>query len=81
MLIFLSTQAVYDSSTLDPLETKAEPPSDDKVKAFDNSAVINRTRLQSCDQIVTLYTLSPPNKNKTVYRTPAHGCERYAVIV
>lgn len=69
--------SVYDSSTLDPMENRAEPPSDDKAKPFDSSVIINRTRLQPCDRVITLYTLYPPIKNKTVYRIPAHGCERY----
>lgn len=68
---------VYDASTLEPLENRAEPPSDDKVKAFDTSAVINRTKLQTCDQVLTLYMLSTPTKNKTAYKLPANGCERY----
>lgn len=72
---FLVSFLVYDMSTTEPLDNR-EPPSDDKSKQFDNSVIINRTRLQPCDRIITLYTLYPSIKNKTVYRTPAHGCER-----
>lgn len=61
---------------MEPLDIR-EPSSDDKSKQFDNSVIINRTRLQPCDRIITLYTLYPSIKNKTVYRTPAHGCERF----
>lgn len=63
---------VYDSSTSEPPE-HLNPASDEKVKAFDNSAVLNRSRLQSCDQILTLYMLSTPVKNKTAYKAPAQG--------
>lgn len=70
----------YDSSTSDPLENRAEPPTDEKVKQFDSSVIMNRTRLQPCDRVITLYTLYPSNKNKTVYRTPAHGCERFVEL-
>lgn len=78
LCILIVVCLVYDSSTLEPMENRAEPPSDDKVKAFDSSVIINRTRLTPCDQIITLYTLYPPTKHKSVYSQQANGCERYS---
>lgn len=47
----------------------------DKIKGGYHSAVINRTRLYSCDKVVTLYTLSSAVRNKTNQHAP-RGCER-----
>lgn len=81
-LLIYNCHAVYDSSTLEPLENRAEPPLDDKMKAFDSSVIINRTRLLPCDQVITLYTLYPPTKqHKSVYQLAAHGCERPFTVV
>lgn len=57
------------------------PALNDKPKTFEESATINRTRLQPCDQEITMYTLYPQNNKahnaKSVYRIPARDCERY----
>lgn len=66
----------FDSSTLEPLENRAEPQMEEKSNSKDRAAVLNRTRPQPCDQVIKLYTLYPPNKNKSVYKIAAHGCER-----
>lgn len=63
-----------EASTMDPIEIKET--SKEKEKAFDSSVVINRTRLQPCDQVLKLYTLNRPYRNKTAFQTPSHGCER-----
>lgn len=72
--------SAYDMSTAEPADNHAEPASDAKVKAFEESVTIKRTRLQPCDQVIPLYTLAPQNKEKSVYRQVARGCERYVII-
>lgn len=57
----------YPSSTAAPSEVRNKP--------LNKSAIINRTRLYSCDQTIKLYSLSPSIKNKTVNRV--ESCERY----
>lgn len=67
---------------MDPMDGTLNdgPALDDKSKSFEESVTINRTRLQPCDQEITMYTLYPqnnkPHNPKSVYRIPAHDCER-----
>ena len=53
--------------------------SEEKAKAFDSSVIINRTKLQPCDQVISLYTLypNPPIKNRSIFHEDAKGCERF----
>lgn len=61
-------------STAEPTDNHAKPATDAKIE---ESETIRRTRLQPCDQVIPLYTLAPQNKEKSVFRLVARGCERY----
>lgn len=54
--LILNTGSYADASTLDPTDNRPEPSVEDKLKV-DNSVIINRTRLQPCDKVISLYTL------------------------
>lgn len=49
-------------------------PCSEKNDSMSQSVIITRTRLQSCDHVTALYTLSPSIKNKTFNRV--QSCER-----
>lgn len=51
-----NTGSYADASTLDPTDNRPEPSAEEKLKV-DNSVIINRTRLQPCDKVISLYTL------------------------
>lgn len=71
-----NTGSSADASTLDPSDNRPEPSAEDKLKV-DNSVIINRTRLQPCDKVISLYTLG----DKNMYNEPAEDCERYCLKV
>lgn len=75
-LIILTVGSYADASTLDPNDNRPEPSAEDKLKV-DNSVIINRTRLQPCDKVISLYTLGPLG-DKSIYNEPAEDCERFA---
>ncbi|XP_055322700.1 voltage-dependent calcium channel subunit alpha-2/delta-3 isoform X3 [Sitodiplosis mosellana] len=67
--------ADYPSSTMLPFQLNGE----EKIKTLNKSAIINRTRLYSCDQTIKLYTLSPSLRNRSTNRAPS--CERPFVVM
>lgn len=71
----LNTGSYADASTLDPNDNPSEPSAEDKLKV-DNSVILNRTRLQPCDKVISLYTLGSLG-DKSIYNEPAEDCERY----
>lgn len=74
---FLIAGYYAGASTSDPTDNRPEPLAEDKMKV-DNSVIINRTRLQPCDRVTTLYTLDPPTSgDKSIYDEPANDCERF----
>lgn len=76
LIVILNTGSYADASTSDPTDNRPEPLAEDKLKV-DNSVIINRTRLQPCDKVITLYTLDPPKGGDTsIYDEPANECER-----
>ncbi|XP_059614107.1 voltage-dependent calcium channel subunit alpha-2/delta-3 isoform X2 [Phlebotomus argentipes] len=50
-----------------------------KEPEFDRRVLINKTRPETCDQVITLYQLNM-EKEKTVFKKPASGCERPFVV-
>lgn len=54
----------YPSSTTIPLQNGG----DEKIKTLNKSAIINRTRLSSCDKTIKLYTVSPSIKSHSANR-------------
>lgn len=62
----------YDSGA--STDSKCEFVDDKEVPLTNRSAIITRTRLYSCDQVIRLYSLSPSIKNKTNNRV--QSCER-----
>lgn len=60
----------YQSSTMPPFQI-----GDEKIKTLNKSAIINRTRLYSCDKTIKLYTLSPSIRNRS-NNNRAHSCDR-----
>lgn len=53
--------------------------SDEKIKTLNKSAIINRTRLYSCDKTTKLYTLSQSirNRSNNNNNNRAQACDRY----
>ncbi|XP_055687320.1 voltage-dependent calcium channel subunit alpha-2/delta-3 isoform X1 [Lutzomyia longipalpis] len=68
----------YDGLPL-PTEPYGGPLPKAKEPEFDRRVLINKTRPQPCDQIITLYQLNM-DKEKTVFKKPASGCERPFVV-
>lgn len=67
----------YDYSP-DPTERYDMPASKNKEQEFDKRVLINRTRPERCDKIITLYQLMrPKEKEKSVFSLPmSSGCDR-----
>lgn len=59
----------------EPTEPNDMPPSKAKEQEFDKRVLLNRTRPQPCDHIITLYKLND-TKDITAYKTPLQQCER-----
>ncbi|KAG4073749.1 hypothetical protein HA402_000973 [Bradysia odoriphaga] len=73
--IIINAGSYADASTLDPNDNAPDNSGEEKAKV-DNSVIINRTRLQPCDKVISLYTLGPVEGNE-----PANDCERPFVVV
>lgn len=67
-------------SYIDDEFSDRHPPSKAEVQQFDSRVLIKRTRPQSCDKEMKLYTLDL-NENRTVFTTASMGCERPFVIM
>lgn len=66
----------YDNYDLpDPTERYDMPASKSKEQDFDKRVLINRTRPEKCDKIITLYQLTTAKEEK-VYERQMTGCER-----
>ncbi|XP_055704194.1 voltage-dependent calcium channel subunit alpha-2/delta-3 isoform X3 [Phlebotomus papatasi] len=72
------TYAMDDMFYPEPTEPYYNVPTT-KRPEFDRRVLINKTRPQPCDQIITLYQLNM-EKEKTVFKKPASGCERPFVV-
>ncbi|XP_037045895.1 voltage-dependent calcium channel subunit alpha-2/delta-3 isoform X3 [Bradysia coprophila] len=68
-----------DASTSDPNDNPSDNSAEEKAKV-DNSVIINRTRLQPCDKVISLYTLGAVG-GESIYNEPANDCEKPFVVV
>lgn len=69
-------QGICIESPSDQPRNRSETFSNNHQQTYNNSAVFNRTRLQSCDQTISLYTLSVSIKDKIALKSQIHNCNR-----
>lgn len=82
LLNFISV--AYDSDySPDPTERYDMPATKSKEQEFDKRVLINRTRPERCDKIITLYQLVRPKEKENSYLTApmSSSCERPFVVV
>lgn len=82
---FISFVVSYDSADYspDPTERYDMPPTKSKEQEFDKRVLINRTRPERCDKIITLYQLNRPSeKETTAYELPmSNSCDRPFMVL
>lgn len=81
---FYYLSVAYDGDySPDPTERYDMPATKSKEQEFDKRVLINRTRPERCDKIITLYQLSrPKEKEKSAFDLPmTTSCDRPFVVV
>lgn len=74
---------VYYTDYNNPDPTDGVPPSKSKEQEFDRRVLINRTRPERCDKIITLYqVVKPKEKEKSIFDFQTlTSCERPYIVV
>lgn len=80
---FQITVAYDGDYSPDPTERYDMPPTKSKEQEFDKRVLINRTRPERCDKIITLYQLfRPKEKEKSAFDMPmSSSCDRPFIVV